>query len=153
MPRRRPGALRAPHVRLSGWGRPCRIDRLSRRTSAAVHRLERRADIDDVWPGCVEVALHWYRQFLAQPGRYLEIPYAVCPCPSDSLEDVAEARDMLERVLPLLPAPARQELEDTVVRLDEELWRRTLPDPFAGRDPWRRGAWWHYRLRGARPFG
>ena len=43
-------------------------------------------------------------------------------------------------------------LDDVITRLDAELWRRTLPDPFAHRDPRRRGGWWHGRLRGDGPF-
>jgi hypothetical protein len=154
MPRKRPGALRAAHPKLYARVRPYRIDRLSPRTSAAVHRAERESDTEDVWPAATETALIWCRRFLNQPGRHLYIPYAVCPCPSDSLEDVAEARDMLEHAVALLPAPAHRELRALLTVLDEELWRRTLPDPFAMRDPGRRhGRWWHHRLRGDRPFG
>jgi hypothetical protein len=125
MPRRRPGALRAPHPKLYALHQPYRIDRLSPRTSATVRRAERETDTEDVWPGATETALYWCRRFLARPGRYLEISYA-----------------------------ARRELEALLAVLDAELWRRTLPDPFAFRDPWRRGGgWWHHRLRGDRPFG
>lgn len=154
MPRRRPGALRAPHPKLYALHQPYRIDRLSPRTSATLRRVERETDTEDVWPGATETALYWCRRLLARPGRYLEVPYAVCPCPSDSLEDVTEARDVLERAVVLLPVPARRELEALLAVLDADLWRRTLPDPFAFRDPRRRaGGWWHHRLRGDRPFG
>ncbi|MFZ3467741.1 hypothetical protein ACODT3_38685 [Streptomyces sp. 4.24] len=145
--------MRAPHPALFTERAPYRIDRLSPRASASVYRAERYADAEGVWPGATETALFWYRQFLAGPGRYLEIGHAVCPCPSDSLEDVAEARDVLEHVALLLPVPARREFRAFLSRLDAELWRRTLPDPFAFRDPRRRGGWWHQRLRGDRPFG
>ena len=145
--------MRAPHPRLFALSRSIRIDRLSLRTSSAVQRAERYADTEEVWPGGTETALYWYRRFLARPGRYLDVASAVCPCPSDRLEDVAAARDLLEHLTVLLPEPARQEFEALLTRFDAELWRRTLPDPFAFRDPGRRGGWWHLRLRGDRPFG
>ncbi|MFI6476036.1 hypothetical protein ACIBL5_38105 [Streptomyces sp. NPDC050516] len=59
---------------------------------------------------------------------------------------MAQARDAFELILPALPPVARRELAALLAGLDAELWRRTLPDPYAFRQPWRRGQWWHFRL-------
>ncbi|MCX5387369.1 hypothetical protein [Streptomyces sp. NBC_00083] len=59
---------------------------------------------------------------------------------------MTRARDLLELLLPTLPFKARRELEALLATLDAELWRRTLPDPHAGRRPWRGDQWWHCRL-------
>ncbi|MFF2776103.1 hypothetical protein ACFVU3_14450 [Streptomyces sp. NPDC058052] len=59
---------------------------------------------------------------------------------------MATARDLLALILSRLPHHARRELAALVDGLDEELSRRTLPDPFAHRQFWYRGgAWWHRR--------
>ncbi|MEU9731403.1 hypothetical protein [Streptomyces sp. NPDC048002] len=47
---------------------------------------------------------------------------------------------------PLLPRHARRDLASLLADIDRELLRRTLPDVFAHREPWRRGAWWWTRL-------
>lgn len=137
MPRRRPGALRA-----SQW-RPVtptirRIWGLSPRTTALIHRLE--AQRPDLHLG-TESAMRLYRWFLTQPGPYLYLQRTACPCPGGHFDDTAAARDAIEQILHLLPPRPRRELELIVRPLDEELWRRTLPDPFAGP-----GEWWHRRL-------
>ncbi|MFD3869430.1 hypothetical protein [Streptomyces sp. NPDC058623] len=62
------------------------------------------------------------------------------------MSNVALARDLLELVVRRLPPCARRDLEALLARLDDELWRRTLPDPFAYRESHRRGGWWHWRL-------
>ncbi|MFB7864393.1 hypothetical protein [Streptomyces sp. NPDC056069] len=60
---------------------------------------------------------------------------------------MAAARDLLALVISRLPPRARHELALLVEGLDEELYRRTLPDPFAPRQPWYQpGEWWHHRL-------
>ncbi|MDJ0382313.1 hypothetical protein [Streptomyces sp. G-G2] len=55
-------------------------------------------------------------------------------------------RDLLEAVAVCLPPVARRELTALLTGLDEELRRRTLPDPYARRHAWRGGEWWHFRL-------
>ncbi|MFJ6780773.1 hypothetical protein [Streptomyces yangpuensis] len=161
MPRRRPGALRAqqalPQPMYAGFehGRddlpprpwPTRIDRLSSRTVAAVHREECRRPYDEgLWPGATRTALQTCRSFLALPGRWLYLRRDYCACESCDLRyDIAVARDLLELVASRLPPWPRRELEALLAGLDEELWRRTVPDPFAHRQPHRRGAWWHQR--------
>jgi hypothetical protein len=162
MPRRRPSVLRArnaiPRQKYRGAGPwwdeylpvpwPTRIDRLSGRTVSAIHREESRRPYDEgLWPGATEAALRYYRAFLGRPGRYLYLRRSRCPCDECELqEDVALARDLIELVLSRLPPRARGELAALVAELDQELRRRTLPDPFAHRQPWRRGGWWHWRI-------
>lgn len=127
---------------------PTRLDRLSARTVSAVHRAEcgRHGD-DGLWPGVTAMALRSYRSFLARPGRWLYPAFSVCGCRTCAVpDDVAVARDVLELVLLRLPSRARRELAALLEPLDEELERRTLPDPFAHRRPWRGDAWWHRRI-------
>ncbi|MFJ3221667.1 hypothetical protein ACIPLC_37885 [Kitasatospora sp. NPDC086801] len=92
-------------------------------------------------------ALGRYEQFLRQPGRWLYVPLADCPC-----HDVLGGRDNLQAVLDALPSAARRELRQIVTRLDAEFERRTLPDPYASErlcsewfDPPSR-PWWYLRL-------
>ncbi|MGW3402377.1 hypothetical protein [Streptomyces zhihengii] len=162
MPRRRPGALRARQKKTPvlfrstvTWGTevfpvpwPTRLDRLSRRTVSAVHRAEcGRPDGGGLWPGATDAALRSYRHFLALPGRWLYPRHSVCGCPTcDVPDDVAVARDVLELVRLRLPPGARRELTALLAPLDEELERRTVPDPFAHRRPWRGDGWWHRRM-------
>ncbi|MFE1287379.1 hypothetical protein [Streptomyces sp. NPDC058751] len=171
MPRRRPGALRARRFRPPPAGVPPwvdRIDRLSPRTVSAVHRAEclhaespglldpdlhaghrQQTPYTDrlVSPGTTRDALASLRRFLSAPGRYLYMRRNYCSCTRCDLEcDPAVARDVLDGILPLLPRYARRDLEHLLAELDRELLRRTLPDVFAHREPWRRGAWWHERL-------
>lgn len=139
MPRRRPGALRA-----SQW-RPARrtlrrIRGLSPRTTALIHHLEGRHP--DLHLG-TEVALRLYRWFLAQPGRHLYLERTACPCPGGHFDDTASARDAIEEILRLLPPRPRRELAAIVRPLDEELRRRTLPDPGAPPGPWWRRLLYH----------
>ncbi|MER7733412.1 hypothetical protein ABTX80_21225 [Streptomyces erythrochromogenes] len=162
MPRKRPSAVRAqralPLQRYTGAGGcwyaepprpwPTRIDRLSPRTVAAIHREECRRPYDEgLWPGATRTALDTCRYFLALPGRRLYLRRDYCACEScDLRNDIAVARDLLDLVASRLPPWPRRELAARLAALDEELWRRTLPDPFAHRQPHRRGAWWHQRL-------
>ncbi len=127
---------------------PIRIDRLSSRTVAAVHREECRRPYDEgLWPGATRTALETCRHFLTLPGRWLYLRRDYCGCEQcDLRHDIAVARDLLELVVSRLPPRPRRELEALLADLDEELWRRTVPDPFAHRQPHRRGAWWHQRL-------
>ncbi|GGY20490.1 hypothetical protein GCM10010358_83410 [Streptomyces minutiscleroticus] len=126
---------------------PTRIDRLTGRTVSAIHREESRRHGEGLWPGATQTALRHYRAFLARPGRYLYLRRSRCPCEGCELqENVALVRDLLELVLSRLPPRARRDLAALVAELDEELWRRTLPDPFAYRQPWRTGGWWHWRI-------
>ncbi|MET9570903.1 hypothetical protein ACFYNW_17630 [Streptomyces virginiae] len=162
MPRRRPSALRAqralPRPVYAGaehcrsdrppgpW--PARIDRLSSRTTAAIHREECRRPYDEgLWPGATLTALETCRHFLALPGRWLYLRRDYCACEHcDLRNDIAVARDLLQLVVSRLPPRPRRELEAVLAALDGQLWRRTVPDPFARRQPHRRGAWWHQRL-------
>ncbi|MFF7776214.1 hypothetical protein ACFZCG_17510 [Streptomyces tanashiensis] len=128
---------------------PTRIDELSGRTVSAIHREEfRRPPDEGLGPGDTRTALRSYRTFLARPGRYLYLLRTTCGCDDCELgENVAVARDLLDLVLSRLPARARGELAALVGELDEELRRRTLPDPFAYRQPWHQGGgWWHGRI-------
>lgn len=103
----------------------------------------------DLRPGDTGIALRCYRAFLAEPGRYLYPRRTPCGCEDcERAQNVAAARDVLSEVLPRLPPGARRELATLLAGLDEELRRRTLPDPFAHRQPWYRAGreWWHYRL-------
>jgi hypothetical protein len=70
----------------------------------------------------------------------------MCPCRECSLEGVLEARDAIELVLQKLPSRARQEVTQLIAGLDEELYRRTLPDPYSCRLPSQGTGWWHFRL-------
>ncbi|WP_107052000.1 MULTISPECIES: hypothetical protein [unclassified Streptomyces] len=162
MPRKRPSALRArlslPQPMYAGtdhcrsrrpprpW--PTRIDRLSSRTVAAIHREESRRPYDEgLWPGATATALATCRSFLALPGRRLYLQRGYCACEQcDLRNDIAVARDLLELTVHRLPPWPRRELEALLAWLDGELWRRTVPDPFAHRQPHRTGAWWHRRL-------
>ncbi|GHJ34562.1 hypothetical protein [Streptomyces sp. TS71-3] len=152
MPRRRPRTLRIeqwkpPHglYRQIPW--PTRVDRLFPRTVSAVHRAEtlRWGDESGIWPGATAAALWSYRRFLGRRGRHLYVLRSRCGCFGCELEvNVTVARDVLELVVPTLPRRARAELEELLADLDERLWRRTLPDPTATRNPGR--AWWHTRI-------
>lgn len=153
MPRRRPGALRAENPDPPVWNPwTCRIPGLSERACAEIQRTERaHGDSwpglwDGLWEGAVEAALRHYRAFLRQPGRYLDLCFPASPHRASTLVDVASARDVLHEALRSLPQPSRAELGRVVARLDAELRRRTLPDPYAHRRPQWHGAWWHRRL-------
>ncbi|MEU9043022.1 MULTISPECIES: hypothetical protein [unclassified Kitasatospora] len=154
MPRNRPRALRAegttrgPSPRSRDCAPPSRIHGLSTRTSLAVHRLEERCDSFYLHPGATDRALRRYRTFLHPPGRRPLYPQeSMCPsCPGCAFDDVRHARDVLDAVLERLPPRPRTELARLVRPLDVALHRRTLPDPFAHRRPWRAEYWWHRRL-------
>ncbi|MEU3882586.1 hypothetical protein [Streptomyces californicus] len=153
MPRRRPGALRAEHrVPPAGLPGAGRIPGLSARACAEILRVERdhhdcRPGLrDGLWEGAVEDALRQYRAFLRQPGRYLDLCFPASPHPGSSLVDVAYARDVLEEALRSLSRPSRAELGRVLAPLDAELFRRTLPDPYAHRHAEPGSAWWHRRL-------
>ncbi|WP_432115674.1 hypothetical protein [Streptomyces sp. S1] len=162
MPRRRPGALRArrvvPRRLYAGTGPwpdervrhswPVRMAGLSSRTVSAIQREEcRRPDDEELWFGATREALDAYRWFLSLPGRYLYLRLSVCGCAQHELgENTAVARDLLDLVVRRLPPRPRRELEALLTRLDDELRRRTLPDPFAHRRPHRGEGWWHRRL-------
>ncbi|MFJ9079418.1 hypothetical protein ACIRO3_29880 [Streptomyces sp. NPDC102278] len=84
---------------------------------------------------------------LARPGRYLYLRRDYCPCEQCDLHnDIAVARELLELAVRRLPRWPRRELEALLAGLDDELRRRTIPDPFAHREAHRRGDWWHQRL-------
>lgn len=151
MPRSRPGALRTaprtavPRTRTRAVPRPARIRGLSARTSLAIHHLEYEDgnDLPFLFPGATALALHRYREFVKTPGRRILYPRpSVCPgCPGCGLDDVRNARDVLDDALRLLPPRPRGELARTVRALDRRYMDRTLPDPRPQRAPW-----WHHRL-------
>ncbi|CAM5409815.1 hypothetical protein [Streptomyces aurantiogriseus] len=148
MPRNGPGALRAlrtPVTRVRAMPPPPRIPGLSTRTTLAIHRAEHDSTGSyHLSPGATQRALRRYREFLATPGRRTLYPRtAVCPaCPGCGLDDVREARDVLEETVRHLPPSARAELSRTLRRLDHRYRLRTLPDPRADQT----APWWHRRL-------
>ena len=114
------------------------IPGVSRRALVAIATLETR----NPCVGSVGQALERYRHFLRRPGRWLYIPWPDCPwC------DPVDARDELEIALRALPRAARRELRRVIAPLDEELRRRTLPDPMVSPSHSSDGAgWWRRRL-------
>ncbi|RKE23120.1 hypothetical protein [Streptomyces sp. TLI_171] len=150
MPRNRPRALRARTPAPRGWTEtaPLRIHGLSPATSLEVHRVERHHPSFCVKAGATALALRRYRSFLRPfGGRPLYPRESWCSaCPGcNAVDDVRHSRDVLHEVLQHLPPRARAELARCVRPLDQELRRRTLPDPFA---PGHRGGdpWWYRRL-------
>lgn len=100
----------------------------------------------DLFPGATKDALLRYREFLTPVSRRPRHPQpVVCSCRHCLFDDVTHARDVLDRVLGLLPTRARAELGRRVAPLDAAFLKRTLPDPFADR---RSNAWWNRRLPG-----
>ncbi|MFJ7942648.1 hypothetical protein ACIQ6K_03095 [Streptomyces sp. NPDC096354] len=147
MPRRRPGALRAAERGKPGrLSEPGRIHRLSLATSAAIRRVEHESDLYEIFPGVTAAALARCCSFFHLPGRTLYPGLADCPCRGCSLDDVTHARDVLGDILAALPTRPQAELGRRIARIDAQLLRRTLPDPRAAGDPWRREAWWRMRL-------
>ena len=110
---------------------------LQRSSQAAVKRLESQR----FWPGYLSEALEHYERLLRQPGRWLYVPLADCPC-----HDPIGSRDNLQSMLDALPPAARRDLREIVARLDGEFERRTLPNPGAPEEI--RVGWWHRRLMG-----
>ncbi len=155
MPRRRPRVLRAQRVPRQvyadtgswGVGLPKRW-RPSRRIVSAIRREEYRSSFGEGWwPGAALEAIDAYRAFLARPGKYLYLLLSISGSQDQELrENVAVARDLLEVVVHRLPTRARRDLEALLAEMDDELRRRTLPDPLAYRQPYRRGGWWHWRI-------
>ncbi|WP_051896949.1 hypothetical protein [Kibdelosporangium aridum] len=87
-------------------------------------------------------ALRRYQEFLSPPRRWPLYPVPDdCPCPSCCLDDVRNARDVLEDALAQLPPRARAELRRRVMALDKEYRRRTLPDLWSDQE-----SWWRRRL-------
>lgn len=81
---------------------------------------------------------------LRRPGRYLHL-YPE----SEVFWDVVTIRDQLEQELVALSPRRRRQFRRVVEPLDDELRRRTLPDPdAAATSPWHAAAWWRQRLRG-----
>ncbi|GAA2898333.1 hypothetical protein GCM10010517_63440 [Streptosporangium fragile] len=140
MPRRRPSALRAHSWASPRSHRPLpEVPGISSRTRAAIARIE--FEHQYLWPGAVAEALAEYRQFLRQPGRYLYVSNPDCPFCYP-----VEARDTLEHALRRLRHPARTELSRITAKLDEELQRRTLPDPRPRLPSGPFDGWWYHRL-------
>lgn len=140
MPRRRPSALRAHLWANRRRYRPVpRIPGVSSRTCAAIAHIEFRHSY--LGPGSVAAAFAEYRWFLRRPGRYIYLPKPACPCC-----DPAEARDTLEYALRRLRRSARAEFSRLVTKMDEEFYRRTLPDPRPYRQPGPFNGWWYHRI-------
>lgn len=148
MPRRRPGALRDRHDGPRWWASPPpdRIHGLSARTNLAIHRLEGSQEAY-LFPGATRYALQHYADFLKASRRRPLYPRpSDCNCQGHSFEDVRHSRDILAKVLEILPPGPRAELGNRVRVLDAEFLRRTLPDPFADRRSWRTELWWYRRI-------
>ncbi|MEV0934444.1 hypothetical protein ACIBMX_43015 [Streptomyces phaeochromogenes] len=141
MPRRRPGAVRAERWQPSRHVTVRRIGGVSALTRAAVRRVE----AEHLWPGAAANALATYESVLRLPGQDLAawLIDVNCPCCC-----ALEARDTLEDALYRLPTGARTDLRRRLARADEELARRTLPEPWRRETPqWQPpGAWWRQRL-------
>lgn len=119
MARKPPGAIRAIRAIGPQRCRPVRqIPGISRRTRSAIHRIKAR----HLGRGTIAEALYRYERFLHQPGRYLYVPRADCPCCNPT-----HARDVLADALRKLPPPARAGFRRILTPLDEEFLRRTLP--------------------------
>ncbi|MFI5763473.1 hypothetical protein ACIA8F_21350 [Streptomyces sp. NPDC051563] len=156
MPRRRPRALREEQAlsHVGGPTPPFRIHGLSTGASLAVHRIEGLSRGSSIHPGATDRALRRYREFLHPPGRRPLYPQeAFCSCSWCSFDDVRHARDVLNEVLERLPERARGELGRLVKPLDALFLRRTLPDPFAHRRPWRARLWLYRRLADRSEWG
>ncbi|MBK1787920.1 hypothetical protein [Prauserella cavernicola] len=110
---------------------------VSRATQVAIAIAEARR----LGAGSVGQAFDRYRRFVLQPGRWLYLPVADCPCC-----DVTDARDELETALRMLPRGPRAELSRVIAALDDEFRRRTLPDPRTRSTSRPADAWWHHRL-------
>ena len=136
MPRRPPGAVRAQQTPV---GHRSRIAGLSARTITALAQFDHRRR----WPGCTAAALQGYRRLLRQRGRWLDLEPEGCSCCGGPLDH----RDNLEAALEALPTPERAELRRLIAPLDDNLFRRSIPDPF-----WRPAdgpyadRWWHHRM-------
>ncbi|MFI6276987.1 hypothetical protein [Streptomyces sp. NPDC050988] len=141
MPRRRPGAVRAERWRPSRHVTVRRIGGVSARTRAAVRRIE----AEHLWRDAVADSLATYESALRLPWQDLAawLIDVNCPCCCP-----LEARDTLEDALYRLPPGARADLRRRLARADEELARRTLPEPLRrGTPQWQPpGAWWRQRL-------
>ncbi|MFI2738798.1 hypothetical protein [Streptomyces sp. NPDC018711] len=91
-----------------------------------------------MWPNAVAHALRHIEWAFTQPGRYLDAS-AFCP------PGINDARDDLERAMRHLPPGAQRDLGRLIAHIDEELQRRTLPEPHHTElAPF---GWWWTRMR------
>lgn len=112
-----------------------------------MHEVESLAEEPDLPPGATDLALRRYGEFLGGSRRGALYPQrADCTCRWCEMDDVTQARDVLDIVMGCLPPRARGELRALVAPLDVRCWLRTLPDPFLERRYWCPEAWWHHRL-------
>lgn len=91
-----------------------------------------------MWPNAVAMALSCIEWAFKQPGRYLDASAFDSP-------GVADARDDLEWAMRYLPPGAKRDLGRLITRIDEELERRTLPEP--NYSEWATTCWWWTRMR------
>lgn len=134
MPRRRPKAVRAERQR-PRWQYPVlRVPGVSARTRAAIRRVEDQ----EMWPNAVAKALSCFEWAFKEPGRYLDASAFESP-------GVGDARDDLAWAMLYLPPGAKRDLGRLITRIDEELERRTLPDP--NYNEWATTHWWWSRMR------
>ncbi|MCX5397732.1 hypothetical protein [Streptomyces sp. NBC_00102] len=89
----------------------------------------------------VAEALSFFERTFERCGRWLD---------HDDFESpgAADARDDLEQAMLHLPPGAKRDLGRLVARIDAELERRTLPEPYGEWWPeWMAMHWWRARVR------
>ncbi|MFE7516547.1 hypothetical protein [Streptomyces sp. NPDC057540] len=91
-----------------------------------------------MWPNAVAHALARIEWAFRQPGRYLDASTFCSP-------GINDARDDLEWAMRHLPPGARRDLGRLISRIDEELERRTLPEP--NHIELAAFGWWWTRMR------
>ncbi|WP_432847814.1 hypothetical protein ACQPXB_43745 [Amycolatopsis sp. CA-161197] len=128
MARRPPAAVRARLPVRPRENRPfSAIAGLPRRTLADIHRVE----ATELIPGEVEKALQNLRRYARIAHRRPEFPGCTHCAGADP-----DIRISLDRALHALPARSRAALQALLDRLDEEIRRKTFPDPHAPPGPW-----------------
>lgn len=91
-----------------------------------------------MWPNAVASALSRIEWAFKQPGLYLDASAFCSP-------GISDARDDLEWAMQHLPPGARRDLGRLITRIDEELERRTLPEP--NHTELATFGWWWTRMR------
>jgi len=86
-----------------------------------------------LWPGAVGEALTAWRRIARRPETRLALPCGCCG---------RHPRALLEEAMNDLTAPTARLLSDLVSSMDEEFYRRTLPDPHRPAD----SPWWERRF-------
>ncbi|TDC72844.1 hypothetical protein E1283_20675 [Streptomyces hainanensis] len=89
-------------------------------------------------PNAVCHALSRIESAFRQPGRYLDVSVFWSP-------GINDARDDLEWAMLHLPPGAKRDLGRLITRIDDELERRTLPEP--NNIQLATFSWWWTRMR------